>query len=70
MAGSFLGWLVVSRPLKKKTRSNKDLFISLELTTLSTAWRQTLQGQTNEQKGWLFSGLVSGFKAFEKKNKE
>lgn len=29
-----------------------------------------LQGQTNEQNGWLFSGLVGGFKAFEKKNKE
>ena len=31
-----------------------------------------LQGQTNKQNGWLFSGLVSGFKAFGKKwsNKE
>lgn len=28
-----------------------------------------LQGQTNEQNGWLFSGLVSGFKAFEKKTR-
>ena len=26
-----------------------------------------LQGQTNKQNGWLFSGLVSGFKAFGKK---